>query len=1213
MRLKFLELQGYKTFAAKTEFAFDDGVTAIIGPNGSGKSNIADAVRWVLGEQSYSLLRGKRTEDMIFHGSDSRARLGMAQVTIVLDNSAEWLPVDFSEVTICRRAYRSGENEYLLNGSRVRLRDIMDILAQSGLARRTYTVVGQGLIDTALALRPEERRTLFEEAAGITVHRERRAEALEKLAAMEANLVRLQDIIAEFNPRLERLERQASRAQEHARLSAQLEKVLRIWYSYKWKETQTALHQAGLRVEQQQEALKACERELGQMEKLLFEVRQRQRGLRHDLEGVHGQSSALHRQAEALQRELAVSEERRRSLARQQEDVAGDVGPLQAQIEAQKQRIVETESHLQKLEAEKSQEAKHLAEAEQELQALQKQQAQARKQQGEARQRVSQLESHLADRRTRISQFGEQRSALAQEIEGHRREIERQQGAIKSAQGDLAAHASILESLEEEIAGLEEERAVLEGEIETLRAKDSALQEELSDLGRQESSLRARVELLSKMHDDLSGYQSGVKFLLQEARREKSPEVWGIVASLLRVAPEQEKAVEAALSGHLQGVVLRRQADVEAAAAILRGRKDKQSGRATILSPDGLHPLPRLEVPAEPGVVGLAADVVQVEDGLGALVAALLNRTLIVEDLEGARRLFQKLSHVQEITRSGPFQLVTLDGELLESSGLLTVGGPQGEGGFLTREREWRELPGQLAGIEARREELRRAREGAASRRDNLARRVGALVGRIKEKSRERERMAAGKDRLERQLERLRQENSWKEDLIAQAEEEASALDEKEAALNREAADLEGRLKAARDELDGWQRRLRELDDQPLRERLSGWRTSVAVIERSLKEQRAALTAQREGLGQIEAQVAAKKRRAETLAREGEQTAEGIGRLREQEAALAEQLAAIKERIEPIEKELADREKAQAALEKQEQPLRASLRREESEHGQAVLELERRQDDLQNLRRKIEEDLGLVELDWGDGSGQQLLPLRPLVSDLPVVDSLPEGIEEDISRLRLQMRRLGAINSNAPLEYAEALERQVFLQSQVADLQKAASDLQQVVAELDRLMEQEFKAAFTAVAAEFANYFGLLFGGGTGKLVLTNPSNLSETGVEIVARPPGKRTQSLALLSGGERALTAAALIFSFLKTRPTPFCIMDEVDAMLDEANVGRFRDALTELSGVTQFIIVTHNRATVEAATTIYGVSMGADSASRVVSLRLEEVDQTTGQSLK
>jgi chromosome segregation protein len=1203
MRLKHLELQGYKTFASKTEFAFDDGITAIVGPNGSGKSNIADAVRWVLGEQSYSLLRARRTEDMIFSGSETRARSGMAQATIVLDNSSEWLPVAFSEVTISRRAYRSGENEYLINGSRVRLRDTMDLLASSGLARRTYTVIGQGLVDTALALRPEERRTLFEEAAGITLHRARRAEALDKLAATEANLVRLQDIIAEIAPRLARLEQQAARAQEHAQFSTQLEKLLRIWYAYNWQEARQALRQAELRAGQQREALETCEQELRQVEQRLAEIRQQQRTLRRSLEEIHAQSSALHGRAEALQRELAVAEERRRLLSLQQEDAAGEIAPLQAQAGEQRQRIARTEARLQQLAAEREQEAEQLAAAERELQAQQQQRAEAQKRLESAQQQAVQLSAELADRRTRISQVGEQRTALAQEMAEQRQELERQQAAISAAQDELAAQEAALKSLLAELAALEDERAGLEDEAETVRAREAALQGELAGLERQESSLRARLELLSRMHEDLTGYQAGVRFLLQAARHEQSVDVWGTVASLLRVPPKLEKALEAALSGHLQDVVLHRRADLEAAITLWG---EGRPGRVTILTPDSLHPPPRLDVPAGPGVLGLAADMVQVEAGLEPVVAALLNRTLVVESLEAARRLLRDLSREPGATRPGPFQLVTLGGELLESSGLLTVGAAQGdEGGFLAREREWRELPALLANLEARREELLRAVEEVASERESLAQRANALAGRAEEKAQEQERLAARRDESQRRLERLRQERAWKEGLLAQAGREMAALAGKEDSLNEEAAALEGQLQAAREDVAALQRRLSELDDQSLRERLGGWRTSVAVIEQSMEDQRAILAGQRESLERAEAQVAARRKRIEALAQEGEQLTGEIGRLREQDAALAEQLAASKERIEPVEQELADGEKAQASLEEQERRFRARLRQEDSGHSQAVLELERRQGELQNLRRQIEEDLGLVELDWGEVTGQPPLPLRPVVSALPMVKSLPEGIEDDIYRLRLQIRRLGPVNSNAPLDYAEALERQVFLQDQVADLQQATLDLRQVVAELDRLMEQEFDATFAAVADEFAHYFKLLFGGGTGKLVLTDPANLSETGVEIVARPPGRRTQSLALLSGGERALTAAALIFAFLKTRPTPFCILDEVDAMLDEANVGRFRDALAELARQTQFIVITHNRTTVESASTIYGVSMGGDSASRVVSLKLEELD--------
>jgi chromosome segregation protein len=1199
MRLKYLELHGYKTFATWTRFAFDEGITTIVGPNGSGKSNIADAVRWVLGEQSYTLLRGKRTEDMIFHGSESHARLGMAYVTAIFDNTSGWLPVDFSEVTLTRRAYRSGENEYLLNGSRVRLKDIVELLAESGLGRRTYMVIGQGLVDAALSLRPEERRTLFEEAAGLTLHRTKRGEALEKLAATETNLLRVQDIIAEIAPRLEQLERQAAQAQDHAYLSTQLQRLLRTWYGYQWHKDSQTLRQAGALVERKGESLSACRGELESLEKDFANLRQHQRGLRRELEELHGRSSELHRQAEAVQRALAVAEERRRLLDRQRDEVLAEVVLLQEQAEAQRQLVEQAEAELWRLEAAQREAGDRLAEARAESQAREEQRAELQMRREAAQRRFLQLTTELTDQYTGYARNDEQRATLIRQMEDHRREIVRRRAQIEVAHQELVNSQAALTSLAEEMAVLERERAQRQSEVEALLAQEEDLRNRVAKIEREESQAHMRQELLARMHEDLSGYQAGVRAILQAAHKEGTdgqPSLTGVlgtVASLIQVPRELEKAIEAALAYHLQDIVVQTKTDAEAAIALLQ---EGQRGRATLLLLESLRPPPPLENPSGPGVIGLAAALVPVDSRLSPVVKTLLNRTLVVEDLETANQLFQQMD--------GEFQIVTRQGELLHSAGFLAAGTTPGEeGGFLAREREWRGLPAALAELGKRRQELAAALETIARHRGELSGQVAAIEERLREKAREREAGEVGRAAAQQRDTLLSQEKSWHESLVEQVSRELSTLDSAQVDLGQAIAELEEELRKVEGEVAALQEQLAALDDRLLSERLSQQRTALAVIEESLENQKATLQSRRETGERIEAQVAAKQARAEELWQESQALSEEIARLHQQDITLAQEISQVAQRIEPLDREVMALEEAQASMESNERQARARLHEEEVAYSQATLELERRQDEMDKLRYQIEEELGLVELDLGDMAGQPPLPLRPLVSALPAMEILPEGLEEDIRRLRLQIRRLGPINPNAPLEYAEALERHLFLKAQAEDLAKAIGDLHEIVAELDELMEREFKATFEAVAAEFKTYFTTLFSGGNAYLELTDPDNLAETGVDIVACPPGKRAQSLALLSGGERALAAASLIFAFLKACPTPFCILDEVDAMLDEANVGRFREALLELSQQIQFIVITHNRSTIEAANTIYGVSLGKDSISRVVSLKLEE----------
>lgn len=1200
MKLKSLEVQGYKSFASKVEFEFDQGITAVVGPNGSGKSNVADAIRWALGEQSYNLLRGKRTEDMIFSGSSERARLGMASVSLVMDNSDGSLPVDFSEVTITRRAYRSGENEYLLNNSRVRLRDISEMLAKGGLDRQTYTVVGQGTIDRALSLRPDERRQLFEEAAGITFHRQQRATTLKRLEEAQANLLRVNDIITEIEPRMRRLERQAERAAEYEQLKAGLDDLLRTWYGYRWRQGQIALHEARQRAEQAEATLVEQRQRLAAVNEEIEQLRSRQTEARERLARWHADSSHVHAQAETLQRELAVGEERARLLSGQREEILSELAALEANLAEQDARVKEAEAALSGADVELEQARASLKRHQDQVAAYQAQRQALLDRQAEAERNSRRLANELAEREARLQQLAERQTELVtqrQEREGELAQLAEKLGQIQARQAEVQAGT---DRVEQTLAALLEETAKTQADLERLQAAAAELEREIGRRDRQIDSLKARQDLLARLRRDLSGYHEGVRAVLKGAEQGRLSGVLGTVSQLLRVPPRLEAALEAAVGGQLQNVVVSGWAAAENAISFL---KANNAGRATFLPLDRLRPPGPLSPPDTAGVVGLAAALVEFDAGLEPVVQLLLNRTLITEDLPAARRAFEAMQ--------GGFQIVTLAGELVRSSGAVTGGVARDQnrqdGGFLAREREWRELPEQIAGLEqdraglqtklaAQREEEQRLRRSLQDldRRQQEARRSLADLNRQLAEIRG---VAQG---LENALE-------FRRDLQARAAADLAQLAGRETQTRQEIQGLIRRQGEAEAQVQQFAAQVGQLSAESLLADLGQARTAVAVAEEHRQQHQTILQNHHGGQQQLRQQIAAKRNRAESLAAERDELLGRLDTLREEADVLNEQIAALAARIEPAEVELAALEQQQLERERAEAGLRQQLHRLESEHSRLALEQARRQDGLENLQRQIEDDLGLVELPLSDDQvGQPVLPIHPLVSELPLVEVLPPGVEEDIRRLKVQIQRLGAINPDAPREYNELRERYDFLSNQMHDLEAAIADLRHVIAELDELMETAFDETFQQVAGAFQHYFRALFGGGEAQLTLTNPDNLTETGVEIEARPPGKRLQTLALLSGGERSLTAQALLFALLRTSPTPFVILDEVDAMLDEANVDRFRQALSELARDIQFIIITHNRKTIEAANTIYGISMGDDSVSRVVARKLEEIEE-------
>jgi len=1193
MRLKHLELQGYKTFATKTEFVFNEGITAIVGPNGSGKSNIADAVRWVLGEQSYSLLRAKRTEDMIFSGSQQRARLGMAQVSLTFDNSDGWLPIEFSEVTIGRCAYRSGENEYLLNGNRVRLRDVTELLGHSGLSRRSYTVIGQGLVDTALSLRPNERRVLFEEAAGISIYQVKREEALARLEETHQNLLRVNDIIAELTPSLHRLEHQAERAQEQAGVQSQLESVLRTWYGYRWTQGQVALREANERAQQQEALLNERGGELVELEQHVADLRSRQGVLRQQLSGWHRENSALHTQAEKLQRELAVCAERQRLLQARREEILAEIAPLEAGVVAQQERITTTEAELAGLEAQLDEQKAQVQQIRAQVEAHECRRQEALSTLTTAQDRAFLLATQIADRRNRLAQLAERRVELQRESAEHERALNALLAQAQGIESQLSAADGSLAASKARLGELQAQRADCQARIAAVQQEQAQFQTRLSEIRQEQSRLQARHDLLARMRQEGEGFYAGVRTVLQAAGDKHLHGIIGVVASLMQVPADLELAIEMALGTRLQNVIVETWASAEAAIALL---KRTHGGRATFLPLDTVRPPQAHRLPDEPGVVGVASELVSFEERLRPAFETLLARTIVVRDLPTAHRVLKRLQ--------GGFQIVTLEGDIVRASGAVTGGDTKEQtAGILAREREWRELPAELE------ENARREKETVAQldlaiaderqRQEELA----ALAARNEALTAELEAQNEARRTLERQAERVVQDKAWREGIAARVVDELATLDGKEKRLRDELEKLQSEEAAVRAHIVEVQAELDTLRSDEWVVALAQQRAAVAVTEQRLSGQRTILHSQQTTLSQLQEQIAARQERVAQLVAESGELDRQIERWRTENETLLDGLQALAERIEPAEAELADLERAQATAEGEEIRRRGLLRDYESRYSQARLEVGRREDELANLRRQIEDDLGLVELDMAEVSGQPPLPLHPLVSSLPPVHALPEGLEEEIRRLRVRLRRIGAVNPTAPAEYAEALERHTFLTTQAQDLEQAAAHLRQVIAELDEIMEREFSQTFNAVAAEFEKAFTSLFGGGTARLVLTDPDNLMETGVDIVAWPPGKRAQGLALLSGGERSLTAAALIFAILKVSPTPFCILDEVDAMLDEANVGRFRAALEELAQRTQFIVITHNRGTVQAASTIYGVSMGEDSVSRVISLKLEE----------
>jgi len=1190
LRLKSLELHGYKTFASRTLFEFADGITAIVGPNGSGKSNFADSLRWVLGEQSHNLLRAKKTEDMIFAGSEQRTRSGMASVTITFDNISGWLPVDFTEVAVTRRAYRDGHNEYLLNGQTVRLKDINELLAQSGLSERTYTILGQGMVDASLALKADERRRLFEEAAGIGLYRSRREESLRRLESTQHNLERVLDILAELEPRLRGLERQARRAQDYLQLQADLKLVLREWYGYHWHRSQMELTEAQSNARQHEAKLTDARQNFNNLTNGFSSTRARLLELRGRLNEWHRQSAGLHNQSESINRELAVLEERRRSLTERSANAVSEQQRLSDEERAAGERVEEARLEFGRTQAEAEDAKVQESGARAALSARQFERAGVEQKLNTARQNLNTLNSrranhqaHLNELKTRIdSQRDKLKAAdivIATADETFRAAEKKQVNAQKNRQqAEAAFHQA------------EADLVTVRQKVNELETTRRARQDERNARAGEQTRLQAQLEVLEQAEKSLSGFADGARFLMDAAQKSKLNGTQALLSAALDVPAEYEAAIAAALGDAFDVVVIESAKGVDEALELL----EKATGRAVILPP-GTAIASTADAPSGDNVIGLASSLVKTNSELRAAVEMLLGCTVVVKDRSTARTLW---------AQNPALRFVTLAGEVFRQDGLIAAG-RETRVSALSRPREKRELTERLAkainalnilietlaGLSA---DLNAGQKEIVTREEALrqARKVLNDVTQAEQQAS----LAVESARRQRDFQSGQKETLTKE--VA-----ASERDRTETTLMLE--DVEERIADAQDILRKVNGQMAGLALDELTEQVTYWAARVSVSQRTVNDARARQGDREQVLERvIRQQAAEKQRQIEIESAFGKLENEKSG-LQMREKDLQEQIEALHVLIEPAEMDLAEAERQETALQEQEVAAQRALASVERIHSQMQIELNRKHEALESLKRRVEEDFGLVQFEYeAPITGAVPLPLGDMVETLPFVTELSPDLEDSLNQKRAQIRRMGAVNMEAQQEYESVKERFGFMNIQVDDLKQAEADLREVITELDELTKREFFKTFEAVATEFKTIFTRLFGGGSARLVLTDPDNLTETGIDIEAKLPGRREQGLSLLSGGERSLTAISLVFALLKVSPTPLCVMDEVDAMLDEANVGRFRDLLADLSQTTQFIVVTHNRNTVQVADVIYGITMGRDSASQQISLKLDEV---------
>ncbi len=1186
MRLKHLKLHGYKSFATPTEFEFHDGITTIVGPNGSGKSNVADAIQWVLGEQAFSHLRAKKTEDMIFAGSAGRPRMGMAEASLTLDNSEGWLPIEFAEVTLTRRAYRSGENDYLLNGSKVRLRDIIELLARGGLGLGSYAVIGQGLIDSAVSLRPEERRALLEDAAGISLYQAKKEDARNKLKDTNDNLTRVSDILKELEPRVRRLREQAHRAYQLNDVQQKLAERLQTWYGYQWQAAQERLANAKRIAERTHDELLEARQKMQTLDTERARIREvieaQRRSVASDQQTLR-EHQAVQQDAE---QQRAVAQTRLTLLTQQHAELGAELEALDAEEQQGLQARAElaaAATQAQTMFSEAEQQLSHLHVAMTHRDARLKQarlaQAEAQRNVAVAQRQALDLAKRVAEQTQRLASAHERLQTLSRALPQHQQTLMVQAEAIQ-AHAERSALAQLqLDSLIMQLANCAAQFDEAQRQASDAQQRVASLNTQLAEAQAQSRAAQVEVE---------TAQRRGVQEMLDLAR-ELHVRSLASLRSLYHVAPEHERLVRAALGAHADALVVQTWADAQRLAAHTQTRQ-------TILVLDSFDAASLLSLSKDAGILGL-------------ITHAPWHRALFHTLLAGVALNGQSVAQdAQHGTLIIPQAIVTQHGELITRHAILTSDASAPNFAALEAQvSAWQQraqtLSDELAQAHSMEQQAQQARERLNAKRLELEGERAQQKSVADELLRERARLLQEQQTLAAQHERLRQEQTHLQPQVSVWTQTLAELQRQHDELAATPTQFASAIAEA------------VMDDE-LPRQMAQAETRVALLRQETNARQQTLTQLAARLQALAAQKQNRATRLQTLSAEIVTSQAQVAQLTEQLAHIAQRIEPLQAQLQPALAQLREAEAQLRELEAQERAARDMLYLKEEANSQAMVEAQRREDRIANLREQIEGDYELVSLPTDltkqltmDLSEQQQLSLelgesaKPVV--LPGVTVIPEGIEAEIKSLRNKLRWIGNINPDAPVEYQQEKDRFEFMSAQLDDLQQASAALQQLIAELDALMKHKFNETFETVARGFKEFFKRLFGGGSAELVLTDPKDLITTGVDIIAQPPGKRRQPLALLSGGERALTAGALIFALLRASPTPFCIMDEVDAALDEANVGRFRDTLVELAQRLQFVIITHNRVTVEAAHTIYGVSMGGDGVSRVLSLRLEGVD--------
>ncbi len=1183
MYLKSIEIHGFKSFANKIVFQFHNGITGIVGPNGSGKSNVADAVRWVLGEQRIKQLRGASMQDVIFSGTETRKPLSYAYVAITLDNSDHQLAIDYDEVTVARRIYRSGESEYLINGTPCRLKDVNELFYDTGIGKEGYSIIGQGQIDKILSGKPEERRELFDEAAGIVKFKRRKAAAQTKLENEKQNLVRVNDILSELEKQVGPLEKQSEVAKVYLRKKEELKsldinvfllenKRLREQLASaeeKYNLASTELVETGEKYEGIKEEYERIQQEIESLDTAIEAAREQltdtglMRGklegeinvLKEQINSAHGSENHLNNRKAALEEEIAGKEQEKQDILTDKKDtdtqvqeIAEAAAKAKADLEAIQNKITELNNNI---EAGKNTII------------------------GELNQRAT-IKSKMGRFDTMMEQINIRKAEL--------------NSRLLRAKSDEAAREETVKKLEEtfetvteELRQMTEQEAASELELGNIRENLTGLDAKLRETQTRFHQEQSKLEALTNITERYDGYGGSVKKVMEQKEKEKG--IIGVVADIIQVEAKYETAIETALGGNIQNIVTDNE---ETAKHMIGFLKQNRLGRATFLPLTSITKPQEFKNPEalkEKGVIGMADELVGTEEEYRNVAKAMLGRIVVVDNVDNAVKIARKFDY--------GIRMVTLEGELLVPGGAISGGAFKNNSNLLGRRREMDELEKKVKKLSEDIKTYNQKIEDTKSKRNKLRMDLEALKTEMQRKSIEqntaRLNISQARERMEEEAESAQSLKLEEQEIETRIFEIRSGKE----SITQELAASEELEKTTQEQILGFQKELEScrLEESEASAHAGEWEVKVEKMRQALDYKQA--NVDRIG-GELERAQAELNEILEALtenAQEVERKKNNILEIEKTIAASHENQDASRKKLD---EDLAKKEELSA---KQKDFFRS--REEMSERMNALdKEVYRLGEQKKKLEDGIEGQINYMwdeyEITLSDAAGLR----NEEMNDLP-------AMKREISGLKDEIRKLGNVNVNAIEDYKNLMERYTFMKTQHDDLVEAEKTLEGIIEELDTAMRKQFTEKFAEISREFDKVFKELFGGGKGTLELMEDEDILEAGIRIIAQPPGKKLQNMMQLSGGEKALSAISLLFAIQNLKPSPFCLLDEIEAALDDSNVGRFAKYLHKLTKNTQFIVITHRRGTMEQVDRLYGITMQEKGVSTLVSVNLIDKD--------